>query len=207
MLVIIILFISVCFLLSLVDHEEIGELDFSDIVSSKQSMFATLLTNEENMKVWSLISQVLCDETQSTVNQIYCAFLLFSTPGGDSKISRFAWCMWTEAVSRKMLQIQKYLDRCGQGLRRLLYGKQEQFLKFIEFNCFVLTFSLWTAMSTAPVSQVSCVKNPVQTRIFLGFNFTAALAVYRTAIIIIHVFIFFSTVQRYALSYIHLEHC
>ena len=46
--------ISVCFLLSLVDPEEIGELDFSDIVSNKKSMFATLLTNEENMKVWSL---------------------------------------------------------------------------------------------------------------------------------------------------------
>ena len=159
---IIILFISVCFLLSLVDHEEIGELDFSDIVGSKQSMFATLLTNEENMKVWSLISQVLCDKPQSTVYQIYCAFLLFSTPGADSKISRFAWYMRTEAVSRKMLRIQKYLDTCGQGLRCLLYGKQEQFLKFIEFNCFVVIFSLWMSMSTAPVSQGSCCKNPVQ---------------------------------------------
>lgn len=50
--------ISVCFLLSLVDHEEIGELDFSDIVSDKKSMFATLLTNEENMKVLDCLSIV-----------------------------------------------------------------------------------------------------------------------------------------------------
>jgi len=50
---------SVCFLLSLVDHEEIGEVDFSDIVSSKKSMFATLLTNEENMKVWSQDTRLL----------------------------------------------------------------------------------------------------------------------------------------------------
>lgn len=50
------LFILVCFLLSLVDHEEIGELDFSDIVGNNKSMFATLLTNEENMKVWLLIT-------------------------------------------------------------------------------------------------------------------------------------------------------
>lgn len=55
--------ISVCFLLSLVDPEEIGELDFSDIVSNKKSMFATLLTNEENMKVWSLIACVLFRKT------------------------------------------------------------------------------------------------------------------------------------------------
>ena len=55
--------ISVCFLLSLVDPEEIGELDFSDIVSNKKSMFATLLTNEENMKVWSLIARVLFCKT------------------------------------------------------------------------------------------------------------------------------------------------
>ena len=79
MLMIIILFISVCFLLSLVDHEEIGELDFSDIVSSKQSMFATLLTNEENMKVWLLITQVLPvhDKTLSTVNRICSGFIIF----------------------------------------------------------------------------------------------------------------------------------
>lgn len=44
---------NMCFLLSLVDPEEIGELDFSDIVSNKKSMFATLLTNEENMKIWN----------------------------------------------------------------------------------------------------------------------------------------------------------
>jgi len=60
---------SVCFLLSLVDHEEIGELDFSDIVNSKKSMFATLLTNEENMKVRSLNTRVFHKrhKTQSTV--------------------------------------------------------------------------------------------------------------------------------------------
>ena len=69
-IIIIILFISVCFLLSLVDHEEIGELDFSDMVGNKKSMFATLLTNEENMKVWSLITQVLFHKTQSTANSL-----------------------------------------------------------------------------------------------------------------------------------------
>lgn len=56
-----------CFLLSLVDHEEIGELDFSDIVSNKKSMFATLLTNEENMKVWALIT-LTCIISQNPVN-------------------------------------------------------------------------------------------------------------------------------------------
>lgn len=51
-----IFFISVCFLLSLVDHEEIGELDLSDLVNNNHSVFATLLTNEEKMKVWVFIS-------------------------------------------------------------------------------------------------------------------------------------------------------
>ena len=44
-----------CFLLSLVDHEEIGGLDLSDLVDNSQSVFATLFTNEENMKVWVLL--------------------------------------------------------------------------------------------------------------------------------------------------------
>ena len=69
-IIIIVLFISVCFLLSLVDHEEVGELDFSDIVSNKKSVFATLLTNEENMKVWSLITRVLFHKTQTKANSL-----------------------------------------------------------------------------------------------------------------------------------------
>ena len=44
-----------CFLLSLVDHEEIGELDISDLVSNNTSVFAKLLSNEESMKVMLLI--------------------------------------------------------------------------------------------------------------------------------------------------------
>ena len=50
------LLISVCFLLSLVDHEEIGELDLSDLVNNNKSVFATLFANEENMKVWPLLA-------------------------------------------------------------------------------------------------------------------------------------------------------
>ena len=57
-------FISVCFLLSLVDHEEIGELDISDLVNNNTSVFATLLANEENMKVWILIAQVLVEKNK-----------------------------------------------------------------------------------------------------------------------------------------------
>ena len=44
-----------CFLLSLVDHEEIGELEISDLVNTNTSVFATLLANDENMKVWCSI--------------------------------------------------------------------------------------------------------------------------------------------------------
>jgi len=47
---------------------------------------------------------------------------LFPLWRADSKISgfaaKFAGCMWTEAVfGKKKLQIQKYQDTCGQGLK------------------------------------------------------------------------------------------
>lgn len=44
-----------CFLLSLVDHEEIDELDISDLVNNNTSVFASLLTNAEKMKVCCLM--------------------------------------------------------------------------------------------------------------------------------------------------------
>ena len=44
-----------CFLLSLVDHEEIDELDISDLVDNNTSVFASLLTNAEKMKVCCLM--------------------------------------------------------------------------------------------------------------------------------------------------------
>lgn len=44
---------NTCFLLSLVDHEEIDELDISDLVNNNTSVFASLLTNAEKMKIWN----------------------------------------------------------------------------------------------------------------------------------------------------------
>ena len=44
-----------CFLLSLVDHEEIDELDISDLVNNNTSVFASILTNAEKMKVCCLM--------------------------------------------------------------------------------------------------------------------------------------------------------
>lgn len=44
-----------CFLLSLVNHEEIDELDISDLVNNNTSVFASLLTNAEKMKVCCLM--------------------------------------------------------------------------------------------------------------------------------------------------------
>ena len=64
-----------CFLLSLVDHEEIGELDLSDLVSNNTSVFAKLLSNEESMKVMLLI--VI---TQWEVNNRHCGKQLNCSP-------------------------------------------------------------------------------------------------------------------------------
>ena len=43
--------ILACFLLSLVDQEELGELDVSDFVNNNVSAFAELFTSVEKLKV------------------------------------------------------------------------------------------------------------------------------------------------------------
>ena len=49
----------------------------------------------------------------------FVADSLFSTLDSGFKISGFAGCVWTEAVSgRKKLRIQKYLDTCGRVMSR-----------------------------------------------------------------------------------------
>ena len=53
--------------MSLVDHEEIGELDISDLVSNNTSVFAKLLSNEESMKVMLLIVYYSMGGEQSTL--------------------------------------------------------------------------------------------------------------------------------------------
>ncbi|KAL9950514.1 hypothetical protein ACROYT_G043023 [Oculina patagonica] len=57
---------NMCFLLSLVDHEEIGEFDLSDLVNNNKSVFATLFTNEENMQIWNKFVS-LSEEEQEVI--------------------------------------------------------------------------------------------------------------------------------------------
>jgi len=49
--------ILACFLLSLVDPEEVAELDFNNLVNNHSSVFASLLANPEKMKVRKLVRQ------------------------------------------------------------------------------------------------------------------------------------------------------
>lgn len=60
---------NLCFLLSLSDHEEIGELDISDLVSNNTSVFAKLLSNEESMKVWSEFVNLSDEEQEAFMGQ------------------------------------------------------------------------------------------------------------------------------------------
>jgi len=65
---------NTCFLLSLVDHEEIGELDINDLVNNHTSVFATLLTSAEKMKIWNEFVNLPEEKQEFIIRQKTSAF-------------------------------------------------------------------------------------------------------------------------------------
>lgn len=60
---------NTCFLLSLVDPEEVAELDFNNLVNNHGSVFASLLANPEKMKIWYDFLNLSEEEQQVVIRQ------------------------------------------------------------------------------------------------------------------------------------------
>lgn len=60
---------NTCFLLSLVDPEEVAELDFNNLVNNHSSVFASLLANPEKMKIWNDFLNLSEEEQQVVIRQ------------------------------------------------------------------------------------------------------------------------------------------
>ncbi|XP_068728158.1 R3H domain-containing protein 4-like [Montipora capricornis] len=60
---------NTCFLLSLVDHEEVAELDINDFVTSHCSVFATLLADAEKLKIWNEFVSLSEEDQEAVIKQ------------------------------------------------------------------------------------------------------------------------------------------
>ncbi|XP_044163776.1 R3H domain-containing protein 4-like isoform X1 [Acropora millepora] len=123
--------ILACFLLSLVDPEEVAELDFNNLVNNHSSVFASLLANPEKMKIWNDFLNLSEEEQQVVIRQKPVTRTPVvqvnrgSTQTDDSSAERDAMATAEKSFSRIDSHLKRTLTKKGISLGTLKHYEKE----------------------------------------------------------------------------------
>ncbi|KAK2554623.1 R3H domain-containing protein 4 [Acropora cervicornis] len=122
---------NTCFLLSLVDPEEVAELDFNNLVNNHSSVFASLLANPEKMKIWNDFLNLSEEEQQVVIRQKPVTHTPVvqvnrgSTQTDDSSAERDAMATAEKSFSRIDSHLKRTLTEKGISRGTLKHYEKE----------------------------------------------------------------------------------
>lgn len=122
---------NTCFLLNLVDPEEVAELDFNNLVNNHSSVFASLLANPEKMKIWNDFLNLSEEEQQVVIRQKPVTRTPVvqvnrgSTQTDDSSAERDAMATAEKSFSRIDGHLKRTLTKKGISLGTLKHYEKE----------------------------------------------------------------------------------